>query len=130
MLEPKAPFCRLKTFDTNGINFFANCWVDAEDYWDVYYYVIEYTFNEFKRNNITIPYAQLEIRERKDNVKMPVIPTQLHIREDKVRIRDEKFDLENSNLLDIFKRKKGTATKKGETKKTSTKEKTTTKKGN
>ena len=30
-LEP-APFCRLKTLGDSSINFFANCWVDAEDY--------------------------------------------------------------------------------------------------
>ena len=36
------------------IDFFANCWVDKEDYWDVYYYVIEHVYNEFKRNNISI----------------------------------------------------------------------------
>lgn len=120
LLEPTAPFCRLKNLNDNGINFFANCWVDSEDYWDVYYYVMEYTFNEFKRNKIKIPYSQIEIRERKDNVVMPVISNQLHVREDKVRIRNEKFDLENSNLLDIFKRKKVTR-KSTPVKKTTTK---------
>ncbi|MGN0960812.1 MAG: mechanosensitive ion channel family protein [Christensenellales bacterium] len=103
--DKRKPFCRLKNLNASGINFFANCWVDAEDYWDVYYYVMEYTFNEFKRNNISIPYTQLEVRERKDEVVMPVITNQLHAREDKVRKYDEKFDLENANLLALFKRK-------------------------
>ena len=69
-LDP-APFCRLKTFAASSIDFFANCWCDSEDYWEVYYYVTETVFNEFKRKGISIPFAQVEVRERKDDVKMP-----------------------------------------------------------
>ena len=110
-LEPKAPFCRLKTLEANGIKFFANCWVDSEDYWDVYYYVIENVFNEFKKNKISIPYAQLEVRERKDDVVMPVVDTHLE-REEKVRSKKRKIDLETVDLLAVFNKKKG-STKKG-----------------
>ena len=62
------PFCRLKTLGASSIDFFANCWVDKEDYWDVYYYVVENVYNEFKRNNISIPYNQIEVRTRTDKV--------------------------------------------------------------
>ena len=102
----KAPFCRLKTLEASSIKFAANCWVDAEDYWDVYYYVIENVFNEFKRNNISIPYNQIEVRERKDNVVMPVISTKLGDRQEKVREKSHKLDLENDNLLAVFSKKK------------------------
>lgn len=102
----KAPFCRLKTLEASSIKFAANCWVDAEDYWDVYYYVIENVFNEFKRNNISIPYNQIEVRERKDNVVMPVITTKLGDRQEKVRTESHKLDLENDNLLAVFSKKK------------------------
>ena len=37
----KEPFCRLKTLGASSIDFFANCWCDNADYWDVYYYVDE-----------------------------------------------------------------------------------------
>ena len=105
-VEDKEPFCRLKTLEASSIKFAANCWVDSEDYWDVYYYVIENVFNEFKKNNISIPYNQLEIRERKDNVKMPVLETKLE-RVEKVRESKKKgLDLENDNLLAVFHRKK------------------------
>jgi len=104
----KEPFCRLKTLESNGIKFFANCWVDSEDYWDVYYYVVENVFNEFKRNNISIPYSQFEIRERKDNVVMPVNQEKLPERQEKVRKVSNKIDLENDNLLEVFTRKKKT----------------------
>ncbi|MBQ7352047.1 MAG: mechanosensitive ion channel [Clostridia bacterium] len=103
--DQKKVFCRLKTLEASSIKFAANCWVDGEDYWDVYYYVMENVFNEFKRNNISIPYNQLEIRERKDNVTMPVIKERLQSREEKVREENTKIDLENDNLLKVFSSK-------------------------
>ena len=107
-VDEKAPFCKLKTLNASSIDFFANCWVDTEDYWDVYYYVIENVFNEFKRNNISIPYNQLEIRERKDDVVMPVIEQKLQDRVEKVRIKQKQLiDLEKDDLMALFKRKNG-----------------------
>jgi len=83
-LDP-APFCKLKEFGDNSINFFANCWCDSEDYWDVYYYVVEKVFNEFKRNGITIPFAQVEVRDRTDVVEMPFDKSPLPSRVEKER---------------------------------------------
>ena len=87
-LDPE-PFCRLKTLGASSIDFFANCWCDNSDYWDVYYYIMENVYNEFKRNNISIPFNQLEIRERKDEVVMPVIGQGLPERVEKVRPKKE-----------------------------------------
>lgn len=98
LLDP-APFCRLKFLGASSIDFAANCWCDNSDYWDVYYYVIENVYNEFKRNNVSIPYNQLEIRERKDNVVMPVIEAPLQERVEKIReIEEERFDFEHESL--------------------------------
>lgn len=103
----KEPFCRLKELNTNSLDFFAYCWVDNEDYWDVYYYVMENVFNEFKRNNISIPYNQLEIRERTDNPVMPVENDSLPLRVEKQRVEEKHtFDLENDDLMSIFKTSK------------------------
>lgn len=97
-------FCRLKTLNESSIDFFAYCWVDNEDYWDVYYYITENVFNEFKRHNISIPYNQIEIRERKDKVVMPVLYKKLPERVEKVRAEERHlFDLENDDLMTIFK---------------------------
>ena len=83
-LDP-APFCKLKEFGASSIDFFANCWCDSPDYWDVYYYVMEHVFNEFKRNGISIPFAQVEVRERTDDGKMPFNAEPLPERVEKVR---------------------------------------------
>ena len=105
----KPIFCRLKYLKDSSIDFAANCWVDSEDYWDVYYYVVENVFNEFKRNNISIPYNQMEIRERKDNVKMPVIKDALPQRVEKERKQNKHLiDLENDDIIKMFKHKKET----------------------
>lgn len=104
-INEKAPFCRLKTIGVNSLDFFANCWVDSEDYWDVYYYVVENVYNEFKRNGISIPHTQVEVRERTDEVKMPVIEKPLAERVEKVRITKKKaIDLEKDDLVALFKR--------------------------
>ncbi len=106
-LDP-APFCRLKVLGASSIDFFANCWVDSEDYWDVYYYIIENVYNEFKRNNISIPYNQLEVRSRVDEVTMPYCKQTLPAREEKVRAEKHTLDLENADLTAIFKKRKKT----------------------
>ena len=100
------PFCRLKTLASSGLDFFANCWCDAEDYWDVYYYVVETVYNEFKRNNISVPFAQLEVRNRVDVVKMPFDKKPLAERVEKKRVEDEAFDLETANLAEIIHKAK------------------------
>ena len=71
--QDKKPFCRLKTLGASSLDFFANCWCDTEDYWDVYYYVMETVYNEFKKHNISVPYNQLEVRQRTDTVDMPFV---------------------------------------------------------
>ena len=83
-LEP-SPFCRLKVLNASSLDFFCNCWCDSSDYWSVYYDVTEMVYNEFKRNNISVPFNQLEIRERKDEVVMPVIGNGIPERIEKVR---------------------------------------------
>lgn len=99
--EDHEPFCKLKVLNASSIDFFANCWVDSDDYWDVYYYVMENVFNEFKRNRISIPYSQLEVRTRQDQVVMPVIGQGLPERVEKIRSKDKKrFNIAEDNLVD------------------------------
>lgn len=96
-LDPK-PFCRLKTLNASSLDFACNCWCDSSDYWSVYYNVVETVYNEFKRNNISVPYNQLEIRERKDEIVLPIIGNGIPERVEKKR--DMKKDhVKISNLL-------------------------------
>lgn len=109
-LDPE-PFCRLKTMNSSSLDFFANCWCDNDDYWDVYYYVVEWVYNEFKRNNISVPFNQLEVRERKDHTKVPVIGASLPKRVEKVRAEKKEKD-----VFHIFKDKLHSKKKKDKNK--------------
>ncbi|MCD8372265.1 MAG: mechanosensitive ion channel, partial [Clostridia bacterium] len=107
LLEPKKPFCRLKTLNASSLDFFANCWCDKGDYWDVYYYVVENVYNEFKRNGISVPFTQTEVRMRTDEVVMPVIGDGIPPRVEKQREEQKKtFDLENDDLTEYFDEKR------------------------
>lgn len=114
LLDP-APFCRLNNLGASSIEFVARAWCDREDYWDVYYDVLELVYNEFKRNKISIPYDQLEIRERKDHPVLPVQKQGIPKRVEKIRQNKEEFDLENMDfgrfLTKKWKKKKNIATK-------------------
>ena len=102
-LDPE-PFCRLKTMNASSLDFFANCWCDNEDYWNVYYYVMEWVYNEFKRNNISVPFNQLEVRDRKDKPKNIVVGKSLPKREEKVRPEAHEHDI-LENIKNKIKKK-------------------------
>lgn len=116
LLDPQ-PTCRLSNLDASGIEFTVRCWVDKEDYWDVYFDVFELIYNELKRNKISIPYNQLEIRERKDSVKLPVNGTGLPKRVEKERKQEIDLDLENMEFSKVLAIKKQQRKKKQEEKK-------------
>lgn len=104
-LDPK-PFVGLKSLNDNSIKIVLNVWVDGEDYWNVYYYIMETMFNEFKKNDISIPFNQLEVRLRNDDVKMPFDPTPLPVRIEKVRKQEKKQNIFEMGLESIKNHKK------------------------
>lgn len=114
-LNPE-PNCRLKYFKDSSISFFATGWCDSSDYWEVYYTVLDRIYNEFKRNKISIPYQQIEMRERKDVVKMKYDRKKLPERVEKKRLEEDKFsleDLEDKPLKEIIKKTRKRIRNKG-----------------
>lgn len=107
LLDPE-PFCRLNSLGASSIEIVARCWCDSEDYWEVYHDVLELVYNELKRNKISIPYDQVEFRERKDRVKLPISKSGIPRRVEKIRIQKMDFDLENMNFASLFAKKKKT----------------------
>lgn len=109
-LDP-APFCKLKEFGASSIDFFANCWCDSPDYWDVYYYVMENVFNEFKRNGISIPFQQVEVRQLTKESPMPYNEAPLPERVEKERPKEEEpiikraFEDAKKTIEETFKKK-------------------------
>lgn len=99
----KPILCRLKTIEDSHLNFYGYCWCDTSDYWDVYYYLQENVYNEFKRNNIVVPYSQVEVRNRVDTPKVHITGNSLPKRVEKERKDNgHGFDLETADLTKIF----------------------------
>lgn len=61
ILEPE-PVIRLKALNESSITFQIIVVCKTEDYWALYYDLMDSVFNEFKRENISIPFNQLEVR--------------------------------------------------------------------
>lgn len=106
LLDP-APSCKLKEYGSSSLNFFATCYCDNGDYWDVYYYIMEHVYDEFKRNGISVPYQQIEMRERTEKVVAPVAYEKLPERIEKKRVAVKKKmtieDWEDMGLAEIVK---------------------------
>jgi small conductance mechanosensitive channel len=103
LLNPE-PFCRLNALNDSSIEFVIKCWCDKEDYWSVYFDLTENVFNELKRNKISIPYPQIEMRERKEEVKLPVVEQPLPERVEKTRQEKHEFDLEKVDFVEMFQK--------------------------
>ena len=58
--DPK-PFVRLKTHGESCIGIVTRLWVKNEDYWNVYFDMMESIKTEFDKANIEIPYNQLDV---------------------------------------------------------------------
>ena len=79
-------------FNDSSITFISKCWCDSEDYWDLKYLFNEQIFNEFKKNDISIPFDQLEVRLLNDEIKLPIDNKPLPIRIGKERKKEDETD--------------------------------------
>lgn len=104
-LTTPEPSANLDKIDENGLDIFATCWCDNDDYWDVYYYVNENVYSEFNRLGIRLPYQQTEIRIRDDQVNL-VNYGELPKRVEKERIVEELNDLEQIIGIDFDKKRR------------------------
>lgn len=59
--EPAAPFVALSALKDSSIQFVVRAWVNASDYWAVYYDLTERIYNELPKNGIQFPYPQLDV---------------------------------------------------------------------
>lgn len=128
LLEP-TPFIALSTLSANGIKFTASCWSKSEDYWTVYYEIMDAVFNEFKRENISIPYNQLEIKIKEEKEVLPfredrithnLEAKQQKLAEEKAKLAEKDSNIEIFPGIVIKKKKKNNKNKKPTTTKETT----------
>jgi small conductance mechanosensitive channel len=59
--EPSEPFVRVNEFGESSVDFIVKVWVNMEDYWDVYYDLMELIKKSLDKANIPIPFNQLDV---------------------------------------------------------------------
>lgn len=65
VLADPAAAVNVKEHAASSINLVAHLWCDSKNYWPVFYYMQEKVKLEFDRNNIPIPFNQLDIHIEK-----------------------------------------------------------------
>ena len=61
ILKDPAPFTEVSTLGSSSIDFTVRAWVKSGDYWTVYFYLLNEIMAEFEKNNIEIPFNQLDV---------------------------------------------------------------------
>ena len=61
ILQDKEKFIRLSKHDESCLVFTLRVWVNTKDYWNVYFDLMEQIKEAFDKNNIEIPFNQLDI---------------------------------------------------------------------
>lgn len=61
ILKDPAPFIAVSSLGDNSVNFAVRTWVNAADYWDVYFEMNEKVYNTFAKENINIPFPQMDV---------------------------------------------------------------------
>lgn len=61
VLKDPEPFARLSAHGDSALEFTVRAWCKTDDYWNVRFDLLESVKNEFDKNNIAIPYPQLDV---------------------------------------------------------------------
>lgn len=65
VLKDKDVFVRVSEYADSSINFTARVWVKKEDYWTVYFDIMEKIKGEFDKAGLSIPYPQMDLHIEK-----------------------------------------------------------------
>lgn len=57
----KAPFIRLLSQDASSLGIVVRLWGKADDYWDIYFDTLEAIRRQFVKDNIDVPFNQLDV---------------------------------------------------------------------
>jgi len=66
VLKDPEPFVRLGNLNDSSIDFTVRVWVKTADYWTVYFDLTESAKEEFDKENINIPYPQMDVHMIKE----------------------------------------------------------------
>ncbi len=66
ILTDPEPLIAVKEHAASSVNLACLIWCNSSDYWDIFYYMQETVKISFDKNNISIPYGQLDIHITKE----------------------------------------------------------------
>ena len=69
ILRDPEPFAGVSEHADSSINFIVKAWTKTEDYWTVYYGLLEKVKIKFDEENISIPYPQMDIHLKNNETK-------------------------------------------------------------
>lgn len=61
------PFIAVSALADSSVNFVVRVWVDAADYWGVFFDMNEKVYNKFNEVGLNIPFPQMDVHVHKDN---------------------------------------------------------------
>jgi small conductance mechanosensitive channel len=61
ILKSPEPFIAVSELADSSVNFTVRVWVNAADYWGVFFDMNENVYNEFNAQGINIPYPQMDV---------------------------------------------------------------------
>ena len=61
MLKDPAYFIALTSLGESSVNIVVRAWVNAGDYWGVYFDMNEKVYKTFAEENLNIPFPQLDV---------------------------------------------------------------------
>ena len=61
VLPDPAPFVKVSELADSSVNFATRLWVNAEDYWDVFFFMNENVKKEFDKQGVSIPFPQSDV---------------------------------------------------------------------
>jgi len=65
ILKDPAPFIGLGELADSSVNITVRTWVEAPNYWDVFFRMNERVYKEFGENNLNIPFPQMDVHVHK-----------------------------------------------------------------
>lgn len=63
--DPAEPFVEVVALADSSVNFAVRAWVNAADYWGVYFDTNAKVYNEFNKVGLNIPYPQMDVHVHK-----------------------------------------------------------------
>lgn len=66
ILPDPAPFVAISALADSSVNFTVRAWVEAADYWGVFFDLNERVYKEFEKHGLNIPFPQMDVHVHKD----------------------------------------------------------------